>query len=231
MLVAQIYRILGEFETAIHIYNRLIRLPLFALDKRYFFHLNVDLWGLLLETNNPDADICFEVIKKSPVLQEEVAGLIHEAYNTQWRINVREGRLVRIDTQAMENALLTHDLSQDMVGSLTYALIHYMKGKKKLATKWAEKSQEIHKKEAGVETVTVFGLKVLAFMAHTEYERGSLAKSKEYAKRALVVAFQVQEKPPLHQGNMYDILSNIHARQGDENMAIKFQKKARKLLQ
>ena len=140
------------------------------------------------------------------------------------RMRNSEGGHIRIDTQFMEGALLAQDPSKNTALAYLYACIHRMNNKTLLAIEWAERSLAMHKEEkhVGMETVTMFGLVILAFLVHREYDRGSIDKGEEYAKRALVIDFQIDPKPPTHRANMYGLLSCIYGKRGNKRMADAF---------
>ena len=201
MTIGTLYQLWREFAKAMKIYRQIIVSPHFLQQEMQIFNLNVLMWSIMIEIDNPEgAEVYLDNIKRSPLLQQYIIRVTNEAYNTTRRIIHRDGRQIKVDTQFMERALLTHDLSNDTHKTMMYAYIHCMNDSRKLAIEWAEKSLEIHKKEKGVgeKTVTMWGLNVLQFLACVAFDEGDLLKSEKYAKRALEISLSHVRRAKLH---------------------------------
>ena len=215
-----------QFGKALEICQSILELPENTLDEAYRFILNTNVWTIMLEIKNPDAELYLMKIKESPLLLQHhfLNYLIGGAYGPIMRMRNSEGDHTKIDTKFMEEALLAQDPSNNAAQAFMNALVHCMNSKTLLAIEWAERSLAMHKEETGVgvKTVTMFGLLVLGFLAQREYDRGSLDKSEEYAKRTLVIDFQIEPKPPMHRADMYGLLSSIYGKRGNKRMADAF---------
>ena len=232
LLLAEIYHNQRQFKKALNICQSLSELPENTLDEGCRFVLDTKIWTIMLEINNPNAEFYLNRIKKSPLLFQHdfLCVLVCEAHKTHGTIMGNSaGGHFRIDTQFMEEALLVLDPSKNPTTALMYAWLHGMNNKTLSAIEWAERSLAIHKEtQVGVETVTMLELIILAFLALKEYERGSIDKSEEYAKRALVINFQIEAKPPTQRANMYGLLSCIYGKRGNKRMADAFRTKEKK---